>query len=467
MSINNPDLGGKLLLEQLPITPGVIVSCGLDIKVASGHQVLDILTLQDSNKALTDVVAVVLYKPGASLNPLALFTRVLQALAADGVLLIVDTFATHFTTLGASRFNLLSDFLALATRFNFDLNINKTLSVNEGQKQTEVLLKFTKGPPPKWKLQYLNKQHLDKMLSLFELSFNTQMSKPLWQWKYASEQASEVCVWEQETLIAHYGGMPRHILFFGEKHMAVQIGDVMVNPSHRGALRRTGPFFMMAATFMERYTGFGKPFVISFGFPNDRAMKVAAHLNLYDSLGHMEQLSWLPIYKRPKLLTTLRVIDQNSIVNFEHAINILWQHMADDLKKAMIGVRDYNYIIDRYVNHPENSYQILIVKSRFSRKIHSLIVIQITGEHCHIIDVIAPIKKLSLLIQYTQRFAQTNRCTRIICQISNAFSRYFETTDSHREALNIQIASDIWSKGPDVSILRNKFWLMSGDMDFR
>jgi len=330
-----------------------------------------------------------------------------------------------------------------------------------------MAIKIKQNISSKWQLKPFNKQHLKSLQRLFTLSFNKDFSTELWQWKYKSAQNSTLGVWQDEQLIAHYGGIPRDILYFGKAEQAMQIGDVMVNPKYRGALRRTGPFFIMASSFIEKHIGFGKNFLLGFGFPNARAMQVAQHLKLYNSVGHMNEHLWLATKKLPSLLTTLRLLQPAQLQQSKKIIDSLWQQMADDFTQDIIGIRDFNYIQHRYLKHPEHTYQFLLIKNRYTQKAQGLIITQINNNCCEIIDLISTTHNIPLLIQYTKRFATTQHCTHVICQISNAFSPYLATPDVKIKPLNIQIANNCWSKGPSSEQIKSHWWLMAGDMDFR
>ena len=137
------------------------------------------------------------------------------------------------------------------------------------------------------------------VLDLFENTFHHSMTPATWQWKYGHHSGYQIGVWRDDQLIAHYGGCGRRILFFGQPQHAVQIADVMVNSNDRGILTKTGPFFLMAATFPERFVGYGKPFLVGFGFPNERAMKVAERHGLYAEVGCMTEFCWPSLPKLP------------------------------------------------------------------------------------------------------------------------------------------------------------------------
>jgi len=331
-----------------------------------------------------------------------------------------------------------------------------------------TLLSFQYQRLPKWIIRPLDTQQLDNMLILFKHVFKHTMSRELWQWKYHDKNSHALCIWENDQLIAHYGGMPRNILYFGEPKHAIQIGDVMVNPKQRGVLTKNGPFFRMTATFMELYTGYQNPFLISFGFPNERHIKLAEHLGLYAEVGRMIALSWQPaLTSRPRFMSHLQPINKQNFEQLSPHIEYLWQSMSDDLKQSIIGQRNSHYIKQRYLNHPEQAYHLLLVKNRWSRQVYGLLVLQYQGEQCDIIDIIARPQDIPLLILHARRMASLNQCQRLYCQITLAFSHYFKLAEHHIESLSIPIASDTWSHGPHPEELNNHWWLMAGDMDCR
>ncbi|MBL0011364.1 MAG: GNAT family N-acetyltransferase [Nitrosomonas sp.] len=111
-----------------------------------------------------------------------------------------------------------------------------------------ALLHFRKKTAPKWRLQILEKNQVPEMFDLFKKTFHHDITPTTWQWKYGSNSGCEIGIWRENKLIAHYGGVSRKILFFGQPQTAVQIGDVMVDTSERGTPPGR-PFFLMAATF--------------------------------------------------------------------------------------------------------------------------------------------------------------------------------------------------------------------------
>ncbi len=305
------------------------------------------------------------------------------------------------------------------------------------------------------------------MLGLFKKTFHHDMTPATWQWKYVSTSGREIGVWRDNQLIAHYGGIPRKILFFGQPQTAVQIGDVMVDSNERGILTKKGPFFLMTATFLEHYIGYGKAYLLGFGFPNDRHMKVAELLKLYAEVGRMVECSWKTRSRFPLWGTRLHLIDHTQATFVATAVNACWQRMTADLHTAIIGVRDWQYLQRRYLDHPTQHYQIMLVKNRFSARARGVMVLRYDPEGCEIVDVIAPLAEIPLLITHARRLAGAHGATHVFCRITENFANSFAIAGGARQPVNIRIPTNIWSDGPAPETLKDHWWLMSGDMDSR
>lgn len=465
-------------------------------------------------EAAQDSFDVILFQESAQyIEPLVIFNKSLDLLPAGGSLLIVDEFALRRVDIAEEGLHLLDDMLALAERLGFELveqldlsdmaapTLDYLLQVTTLQRQRLMddlslsaeclahldesnrlyqekyacgrfgyaLLHFRKRLQPKWRLRLLEENQIPDMLALFERTFGHTMTPAMWQWKYGAGRGRAIGVWRENQLIAHYGGMARKILYFGQHHTAVQIGDVMVDPEERGILTKRGPFFLMAATFLERYIGYGKPYLLGFGFPNERAMKVAERQGLYAETGCMSEIEWQSLAKTPHWLTRLIIVDDTNAQQpwIAMAVDKCWQGMALDLHDALVGVRDWTYLRNRYLSHPHQHYQIVLVINRLGRKVHGVLVLRHNPDGCEIVDLVAPLKKISLLVMHARRIAGINGHHRLSCQITENFAAYYVATGGIQRALPIRIPANAWSAGPAPEELRDRWWLMSGDMDFR
>ncbi len=455
---------------------------------------------------------VILFQESAQhIEPLTIFNKALDLLPLSGDLVIIDEFALEYDEAGTERLHLLNNMVALAERFGFELIEHMDLSTmaistldylsrithihrqrliqdlglsDEQLTQLDAsnrlhhrkyasghygyaLLHFRKKTMPKWRPQTLAANQMPQVLNLFKKTFNHDMTPATWQWKYGSDSAREIGVWRENQLIAHYGGIGRKILFFGQPQTAVQIGDVMVDASERGTLSRKGPFFLMAATFLERYIGYGKPYLVGFGFPNERAMKVAERLGLYTEVGRMVELSWQPRSRFPLLGTHLQLIDREQTDFAATAVNECWQRMAADMPTAMIGVRDWHYLQYRYLNHPNQHYQVILVRNRFGGRVRGVLVLRHDPHGCEIVDIVAPLNEISLLVLHARRLAGINGDSRLFCRITENFAAHFTAAGGIRQSLDIRIPASTWGAVPSADSLRDRWWLMSGDTDFR
>ena len=413
---------------------------------------------------------VMLFQESAQyIEPLVIFNKAVDLLAKSGSLLIIDEFALKRVDENVEGLHLRDDMIAQARRFGFELveqldlskmaaptldyllcmtaihrqRLIQDLDLNEAllaqldesnrtyhQKYTSGrfgygLLHFRKKTRPKWRLRLLEQSQVPEMLALFKKTFHHTMTPATWEWKYGSESNREIGIWRNQQLIAHYGGISRDILLFGQPQAAAQIGDVMVDISERGILTRQGPFFLMAATFLERFIGYGKPYLVGFGFPNERAMKVAERLGLYAEVGRMTEFSWQPLPKLPRWGTRLHLVENNDNNWAIKAVNECWLQMASDLRDAVVGVRDWGYVQRRYLNHPSQQYQVVVAKSRFGEKIYGTLVMRHDKDGCEIVDIIAPLVEIPLLVTHARRLAGIANGKRVFCRITENFAAPF------------------------------------------
>ncbi|QOJ22451.1 MAG: GNAT family N-acetyltransferase [Gammaproteobacteria bacterium] len=455
---------------------------------------------------------VVLFQESAQyIEPLVIFNQALDLLSPAGQLFIIDEFTLQHDAARPGGLHLINNMITLAERFGFELlekmdlsamaaptldyllaatrthrqKLLKDLALSDEQlNQLDesnrtyrekyasghygyALLHFRKKAPLKWRLRLLEKNQTPEIFNLFKKTFHQDITPSFWHWKYGSNASRAIGVWRENELIAHYGGISRKILFFGQPQTAVQIGDVMVDASERGTLTRKGPFFLMAATFLERYIGYNKPYLIGFGFPNVRAMKVAERLGLYAEVGQMVEFSWTPLAKWPRVKTRLHPIDRADDPRAAAAVEECWRKMAENLRTALVGIRDWPYLQRRYLNHPTQRYQLMLVRNRFGGRARGILVLRHDTFGCEIVDIIAPLSEIPLLVLHARRLAGINGHDRLFCRITENFAAYFAAAGGTKQALDIRIPASIWDAAPSVDSLRNHWWLMSGDTDFR
>lgn len=454
--------------------------------------------------------AIVFQESSQYIDPVVIFDKSLDLLAEGGSLLVADEFARRLDEPIQTGLALLDDFLRLAQRFGFELaeqldlssraapTLDYLLRVTRRHRQRLIdelgltamqleqleesnrtyqsrygdgtygyaLLKFIRRQAPRWRLRLIDRTHQPQALALSEAVFGRKPDQGLWEWKYGSGRGHAVGAFRDGRLIAHYGGMARPVLYFGEPHLSVQIGDVMVEARERGLLTRNGPFFLVAATFAERYTGFGRRYLVGFGFPTERAMRVAERLGLYAQVGGLVEISWPKPEQGPSLQTRISHLNQDD-PSAPTAVAELWRRMAHDLRNAIVGVRDWPYLLHRYYRHPCQRYAVMAVRSRISGRLRAVLVMRRDGDEVELVDVIAPLAEIARAIAHALRHCGKLGAERMFCRITENFASVFEVANGTRNDLGIRIPTSIWTRGPAPSKIAGRWWLMSGDTDYR
>lgn len=501
-------------LKQLGYEITGITPDPAQVQYAMGHFGADIpvvCTRLEDFSAPAESFDVLLFQESAQyISPLDIFTKAAEFLAPGGEMLILDEFALKRTEPGRENLHLLKHFIALAGRFGFEVVEQLDLSsmaaptlgyllagVNKHRaKLTEdlglspslldelnlsnqayqekyatgrfgyVLLRLKKITVPKWKLGELDESCNEEMRLLFSEVFGHEMSRELWYWKYGERRGQEIGLWREGKLVAHYGGVTRQVLMFGKCIEVCQICDVMVRETERGVLTRKGPFSLIMAGYSERYCGFGTQHLIGYGFPNERAMRLAEKLGQYAEVGNMVEIAWPPLIKKPRFLLKLRPITPLD-PQFEKIIDTLWDRMRKDYQDGIIGVRNSNYLVHRYFNHPEREYKVYLVANRLTGNPYGVMVLRLEGEFCELLDLIAPVSHFQLLIEYARRIAASYLATKLYCWITANYSGLLLHAGGKVTNLDIRIPSNVWTDGPPPEMLNGRWWLMSGDTDFR
>jgi hypothetical protein len=313
-------------------------------------------------------------------------------------------------------------------------------------------------------IRWAHKLDFAEWLDLFVACFGHDMSEAQWSWKYRDTNKPGVAVFQQGRMIAFYGGMPRDVFFGGQKRTGIQVGDVMVHPAFREGLTRKGPFQLAASTFLEQSLSVGAPCWIGFGFPNQRAMQVARRLHLYRPVDQLAELFWPP---KIKALPWWLGCVQADRTHLEY-VDDLWLEMRQAMPGSLMGVRDAQHVQTRYVAHPSHHYTVLKVFNRVSRKVLGVVVLrQLSDGRQEMLDVIGHPRRFRTLVLAAQSFASEANSPAVSAWITQSHAHLLQTDDSRLESLDVQIPTNDWVPG-DLDIdPAGRWWLTSGDTDFR
>ncbi|NEX23718.1 GNAT family N-acetyltransferase [Thiorhodococcus mannitoliphagus] len=332
--------------------------------------------------------------------------------------------------------------------------------------ETEVLHIFHKADsPPRWRLSWATPADFSSLAALFETVFNEQISEQFWHWKYGAGRGYGVIAKRDDKIIAHYGSTGRRVLLFGEPAQALQMCDVMVHPRERAVLTKQGAFFVTTATTLEVLLGF-QVVDLAFGFPNARAARIGQRLGLYAEVGRIMEVHWPPLKTRPHLKSDVRKFSAQA-PQASRVVNGLWKRMSADLDASIAVIRDWTYVRDRYLDHPEKVYELFLVCRRFTGQPLGLAILRRQAETLELTDVICPLAKIPIVLDQVRRLAGSWDLTGVFCWITRQHLSHFSTSDATVKDPDVIIPTNIWVDGPKPEQLNDKWWLMSGDTEFR
>lgn len=300
-------------------------------------------------------------------------------------------------------------------------------------------------------------------ITLFETVFGSKISENFLFWKYRDTHRLGIGLKREHDLTAFYGGMPRNVLYKGKMISAVQMGDVMVHPSERGAFTRRGAFWKVASTYLEEEVGEGKAHSIAFGFPTSRAYQLGKRLGLYDAVDSMCEVSWSLESKGPTTLWRAREWKPSDI----SYICDIWEKMAFSCKHSIIGVRDEAWLAQRYLEHPNSPYKILSICPKWSNRPEGIIILKEHENEIELIDFFGDVSKLKKYMKAMLRYAYSQKAKRLFCWITKSHVESFKYYQPQIRDLDIIIPFNVHTKGIELEQVQNRWWLMGGDTDFK
>lgn len=318
------------------------------------------------------------------------------------------------------------------------------------------------GITTRWLVEDAREDHVPRIRELFEAVFKHEMSAAHWEWKYGDGRGAGVIVREGEEIVSYFGGMERRIIFKGEPAIAFQSGDSMVAEKHRGTLSKKGPFFLSVAAFQDRYLGYGRPYLISYGFPNERAMRLAEHLGMYVEIGTLVDVSW-----KAKIT---REFDSEEF-DFEsprhqQVLAQLWTAMAAQFSDRAIGVRDLNYLRHRYHEHPALSYRLHLVSRASDEEIVGLLVTRPVNEKLMLVDIVSTRDNVRNLISFGQQLASDLHCSEMFGWLTQVDCPLLAETGVSIGDTPLRLPFGVYREGLNPEEIRDKWFFMCGDSDF-
>jgi len=195
-----------------------------------------------------------------------------------------------------------------------------------------------------------DKEQIAKFLSeIFNIKYTTNQ----WNWKYKEHGLGIYAILAEKDnkVVGHYGAVPRKVLYKGGEYLSGLICDVAVAYNLRGILKKKGIFYNLVHTFKDCYVPEGKyrKLKICYGFPMDRARKVALKLNLYEDIENIYEF----IFENNSNITFL-VSLFFKYKKFREVPPLLVQYLWQRMKKSFDNIFNKDYIMnirdEKYLN---------------------------------------------------------------------------------------------------------------------
>ncbi|WP_353572720.1 GNAT family N-acetyltransferase [Candidatus Albibeggiatoa sp. nov. BB20] len=381
-----------------------------------------------------------------------------QLLMPEGELYIIDKIAQDLPTVESHTTAQIAPYLiAQAQRCGFEL-------LQNSEQKLLTFLQFKLQRNTRWRILPVTEQQKTATQALFKQVFGSNMSNDMWRWKYGQQRGVAIGVWQQDQMVAHYGGMQRRLSYFGEQRLGIQIGDVMVLATERGRLTKHGPFFLSASTFSERHVGYGTTHFLPYGFPNARHIKVAEKLSIYAKVDDVVDIGWdTAAIARESKWQYVKQLKKRKELNL--VVNKLWDKMSNDLQQHIALVRDWEYVDYRYLQRPDKKYQFLVIYDVFLRPV-GLVIIAIEPDFCRFMDYIGCLAHLPRVMHQICAYLQQQGIEHINGWFSAAIAEHFAQAGGEVSETEIILPTIIWGQGIEVENIKQRWWLTTGDTDF-
>ena len=319
-------------------------------------------------------------------------------------------------------------------------------------------------PSERWHVREATDDDFADIQRLFQDTFKQPLQAENWQWKYRYASSPGYLVSEGDEVVGFCGGAPRRALIKGEPATLAQLGDVMVDRRSRGVLTKTGPFYRSVYGFLTEKIGKGREFPYGFGFPNRRHLRVGERQNLYAATDRILEAKWTA---QPQGDYQLRRWQGEPELGAR--INAEWQRMAPHVGDYLIGIRDQDWLTFRFLEKPNDHYQIYIVSSVDSADPLGVMVLKDHPDAGHMewLDFIATPEHAPHILAAARNLAHQLGRERIQAWLSGNVYQWFESLDGEVEPTEVFVPGNALDDPEHLALSKGSWWLMGGDSDFR
>jgi len=324
---------------------------------------------------------------------------------------------------------------------------------------------------PRWRPASADDVSQTALLALFEQVFGFPQNPLVWRWKYRFADTPGTVVLEGERLVAFCGGIPREGLVFGQPESMVQMGDVMVAKQVRGILSKKGPFYLAIKEFFGSKVGPGLRYSITFGFPNERASKVGVIRGIYNIVDKIVEPRWAPLSSASQQPYISSLIDTATDTSWQQQIDVLWQAMKQDINDVAIGCRDSLWIKHRYIDRPNADYLLYFVTSQSEvgdiAPVGLLVLKRHENNGMELLDVVGPRSSAPVLINAARQITATDQAPYLFAWATPSTLAWFASTAPQVNSTEVLIPGSNVNSPEHALRIKDRWWLLGGDSDFR
>ncbi|RYZ13317.1 MAG: hypothetical protein EOO24_00455 [Comamonadaceae bacterium] len=309
--------------------------------------------------------------------------------------------------------------------------------------------------------------------AVFREVFGGDISAAMIDWKYGGERGRQYgVVSEDGRLVAHCGITFRDALVEGRPRRIAQLGDLLgVRHKPGGLARRGSPFGLLIAHVLDHVTTTENPDALTFGFPSITANRLIERLQLGFSLNVINELSF---HARPPPAGALRLwlaprcrrIEPEGGAGFERLVAPLWRAMARDFESGILGLRDAAYLRRRYLSHPEFAYEVYRVSTPWGRTM-GLLVCKRSGRELELMDLVAPLHAMPACVRALQSALPSLDADVVKLWLTDRHSERFAPDAAAIAPLQFHQMVNHNSSGGQLERFKGRWWLTSGDTDYR
>lgn len=313
------------------------------------------------------------------------------------------------------------------------------------------------------KIETLRGSELLEIQPMFKSVFGHSVSAALLDWKYGEGRGESWVARNDKVPALHCGTLFRDVLLSNEPLKAVQLVDLMANRKTSGLNRQMSPFAVLMRSLLEKMSNPLNPPGLAFGFPSNRAMRLGEHLGVYKTVDHFFDLWFGPL---PPQRFGLRCTELTKTIDYT-PIEKLWGEMQKDFRDFVIGVRNATYIHHRFIRHPEIKYRIIQLTGAWFRKPVAFAIIRTSEDSGSILDLICAKNTIPEALRALQSWCLMIGIPSLQFSITSRFAQEYSSLAQRCDVTEIRIMGNPFMAKDKLQQLENRWWLTSGDTDYR